>query len=150
MTERVEGATFADETVRLDGRTFVSCTFGGCRIAYAGGSTQLVGCTFTDCAWHLEEGAANTVELLEALGARMPERLGVAVSDEVRIDDVTIRTSPDEAGEGAATVSGETPEGAARQRAGAGRWIFVSADLAWIVIAAGAVLVTVALGRTGG
>lgn len=196
MTERVEGATFAEQTVQLDGRGFVSCTFDGCRIVYAGGPTELLGCTFSDCVWHLEGEAANTITLLGGLGAsdgptgprlvtglfsqlrRMrgeaastqeqastPERLGVRTADEVRIGDVTIRTSADvsstnvsspdatsadEAREGVSSSTDPTTNRGGRRRMRNGRWIFASGDVAWIVVAAGVALATVVLGRTGG
>ncbi|MDZ7706781.1 MAG: hypothetical protein U5J97_02590 [Trueperaceae bacterium] len=191
MTERVEGATFAGQTVRLDDRRFVSCTFDGCSIVYAGGPTEVLGCTFTDCIWQLEGRAANTVTLLGGLGAsdgstgrrlvtglfsqlrRMrgevapfpdrgstPERLAVGAADEVRIRDVTITTSatetrtadtrPVETRAGTSSLAEEARNGEPRRPAPSGRWIFLSGDLAWIVIAAGVVLATVVLGRTGG
>jgi len=191
MTERVEGATFTAQAVRLDGRRFASCTFDGCSIVYAGGPTEVVGCAFNDCVWKLEGQAANTVTLLGALGAsdgmtggrlvtnlfpqlrRMsgevaaipeqastPERLGVGAAVEVRIGDVTITTSTGEAGardvhaaethDEASPPADEAPNGKPRRRAPSGRWIFASGDLAWIVIAAGVVLASVVLGRTGG
>lgn len=210
MTERVEGATFAEQTVQLDGRRFVSCSFDGCSIVYAGGPAEVLACTFTDCVWRLEGRAANTVTLLGGLGASdgstgqrlvdslfsqlrrrgddvatipaqasTPERLGVHAVDEVRFGDVTITTSADATRraepraasraeatraeatrteerrtdgtrEHVASASAEAPNGEARRRAPSGRWIFLSGDVAWILIAAGVVLVTVVLGRTGG
>lgn len=191
MTERVAGEAFTEQTVQLDGRGFVSCTFDACRIEYAGGPTEVVGSTFTDCVWHLEGNAANTVALLGGLGASdgptgprlvdglfsqlrqvrgevaaipdrasTAERLSVRTVDEVRIGDVSIRTSTDVTTtdgtrEGAPSVAGTTPNGTTpngttRRRSRVGRWIFASGDIVWIVIAAGVVLASVIIGRTGG
>ena len=59
MLEAIEGASFRGETVRLDGRSFVSCTFQDCRLAYDGGSTELDGCSFEACSFLPADAAAS-------------------------------------------------------------------------------------------
>ena len=59
---------FTKETVRLDGETFTSCEFKACRLIYAGGEApRFEDCSFDDCDWRFEGGAADTLELMKVM-----------------------------------------------------------------------------------
>lgn len=62
------GKHFVSETVTLDGRGFVDCTFDRCRLVYAGGLPPgLSGCRFEGCTWEFDEAAARTLQFLTGL-----------------------------------------------------------------------------------
>ena len=72
---------FVDETVILDGNSYVNCIFRGCRLVYAGGSLPtLAAPSFRDCDWELTDTAARVLILLrglQALGTRGPSQQAV-------------------------------------------------------------------------
>ncbi|MPZ40123.1 MAG: hypothetical protein GEU95_19120 [Rhizobiales bacterium] len=45
--ELIEGANFTGQTVRLDGKHFVNCTFKKCTVRYDGGGMKFTHCHFT-------------------------------------------------------------------------------------------------------
>ncbi len=66
--ETVEGRTFENERVILDGRKFVRCAFTGCTLVYTGTeSLGLEGCTMNSCNWSFEGPAGNTLEFMRAI-----------------------------------------------------------------------------------
>lgn len=67
--ELVQGRQFKNESVEIDGKKFVSCTFDGCSLVYAGGDVEFgIGCTAQNCRPMFSGAAARTVRLLQVLG----------------------------------------------------------------------------------
>ncbi len=63
-----QGATFANETVALDGNDYLNCTFTNCEIVFSGtASVNLNGVNFNDCRWTFEGPAGMTVNFMTAL-----------------------------------------------------------------------------------
>lgn len=63
-----QGKRFADQTVELNGDTFVDCTFERCHLRYIGHSEfSLRGCTFIDPVWVWEGAVLNTIRMLAAM-----------------------------------------------------------------------------------
>ncbi len=63
-----QGATFANETVALDGNDYLNCTFNNCEIVFSGtASVNLNGVNFNDCRWTFEGPAGMTVNFMTAL-----------------------------------------------------------------------------------
>lgn len=60
--------SFADSREVVDGNRYENCTFKSCGIVYCGGEIpHLVGCKFDKCAWHFDEAAQRTLQLLHML-----------------------------------------------------------------------------------
>ena|SRR5712691_1176211 len=67
---KVEGQTFINETVTLDGNEYLNCVFGKCRIAYgATAPAKLVNSEFDSCTWEFIGAAGLTVDFMTALYA---------------------------------------------------------------------------------
>lgn len=74
-----------NSTVSLDGKTFINCTFTGCKLTYAGGTPPVLkGCTFTGTQFTFTGAAKNTATFLHLLAtpasgmrAMVEEILGV-------------------------------------------------------------------------
>ena len=63
-----EGATFANETVVLDGNDYRNCTFTNCEIVFnATSSVSLNGINFNDCQWTFGGPAGTTINFMTAL-----------------------------------------------------------------------------------
>ena len=57
---------FEDETVNLDGNTYLRCNFTRCTIIYSGGEIpKLAHCNFTGESWRFEGAAERTLILLQ-------------------------------------------------------------------------------------
>jgi hypothetical protein len=62
------GEQFKDQRVLLDGESYERCEFKQCVIVYRGGPlSDLVGCSFHDCRFELEDAAQRTLEFLNAI-----------------------------------------------------------------------------------
>src|SRR5215218_1547936 len=63
-----EGATFANETVVLDGNDYRNCTFNNCEIVFNGtASVALNGINLNDCRWTFNGPAGLTIDFMTAL-----------------------------------------------------------------------------------
>lgn len=83
---------FADETVELNGHSFIACTFQRCYLRYSGdGEPSLAGCTFIDTTWLWEGAALSTIRTLRAMYHSLgPEgrRAAKKVIDEILVGGV--------------------------------------------------------------
>jgi hypothetical protein len=62
------GEQFKDQRVLLDGESYERCEFNKCVIVYGGGPlSDLVGCSFHECRFELEDAAQRTLEFLNAI-----------------------------------------------------------------------------------
>lgn len=60
-----EGKEFRGETVHIDGKAFVKCTFSKCRLIYSGGEMPIFNnCDMPDISFEFAGPAANTLKLL--------------------------------------------------------------------------------------
>jgi hypothetical protein len=67
--EPVHGRHFKNETVELDGKRFMSCSFDGCALNYSGGDVEFgPGCSAEHCRPIFSGPARRTVLLLRTLG----------------------------------------------------------------------------------
>lgn len=74
VTMRVEGKTFVDEQVRVDGNEYVKCIFRRCELQFgAMEAVSMVDCTFDECSWSFTGAAALTVQFMTALYHGMGE-----------------------------------------------------------------------------
>ena len=63
-----EGATFANETVVLDGNDYRDCTFTNCELIFHGSAgVSLHGITLNDCRWTFDGPAGLTINFMTAL-----------------------------------------------------------------------------------
>ena len=70
----VEGKTFENETVVLDGYTYSKCVFLRCRIVYSGHLHHLHECKFlTGCSFEFRDAAYSTLGLIQKLCNSHPE-----------------------------------------------------------------------------
>lgn len=59
---------FKNDDVRLDGNTFIECTFKNCVMVYGGGPPPVMNlCHFHDVNWSFVEQAGNTLELMRSI-----------------------------------------------------------------------------------
>ena len=59
--------TFADESVTVDGNSYISCKFFRCRLIYSGGELpKITAPGFSDCRWEFTEQAGRVLILLRA------------------------------------------------------------------------------------
>lgn len=66
--QEINGASFTDQRIELDGKLFVRCTFVRCILVYAGGDGGgISGCTINNCVWKFERAAANTIGFMAAM-----------------------------------------------------------------------------------
>lgn len=64
----VEGVTYGDAAIELDGRHFQNCIFNGTTFIFRGRSgLRMSGCTLRNVAWQLEDAAAQTMTLLAGM-----------------------------------------------------------------------------------
>jgi hypothetical protein len=67
--EPVQDRHFKNETVELDGKRFMSCSFDGCTLNYSGGDVEFgPGCSAEHCRPIFSGPARRTVLLLRTLG----------------------------------------------------------------------------------
>ena len=78
--DSVDGKLFHKETVRLDDKQFINCSFEECLLVYGGNRCEWENCKFQDCRVFLEDHASNTMQVLLGLGL-----LELTKSDVVRL-----------------------------------------------------------------
>lgn len=65
---QVQGVTFTNETVVLDGNEYLNCTFNNCELVFRGTDTvSLHGVTANNCRWTFAGAAGLTVKFMTAL-----------------------------------------------------------------------------------
>lgn len=69
LMETIEGQTFENQRVVLDGVQYNGCTFKNCSLIILGGEFGLANNTITRCFWKFEGAAANTLKILQMLHA---------------------------------------------------------------------------------
>jgi hypothetical protein len=75
--DRIENKVFRDETVRLDGRLFLNCSFEDCLLCDGGEPCEWENTRFSNCRFVLDGLANNTVQVLQGFGFRIvPPELG--------------------------------------------------------------------------
>jgi hypothetical protein len=81
-----DGVSYNHETVALDGETFTSCEFRGCRLVYSGGEQPVFEhCRFDDCEWKYEDAAARMLAHLKVVW-----NAGGKASVQALIKDITV------------------------------------------------------------
>lgn len=62
--------SFINQTIAMDGETFIDCSFINCRLVYAGtAEVELQGCTMQQCGWFFDGAAARTLGMLRSMYA---------------------------------------------------------------------------------
>lgn len=69
--EEVEGNEYRQETVRLDGKLFLNCSFEDCLLCYGGERCEWENTRFANCRVILEGSANNTVQVLQGFGFKV-------------------------------------------------------------------------------
>lgn len=69
--DEIRDRTFSnDETIELDGKSFVDCRFDKAVLAYAGGDyPSFVNCSFGNTGWLFTGAALRTVRFLQEINA---------------------------------------------------------------------------------
>jgi hypothetical protein len=67
----IRGRTFGKgSSLKVDGDTFVECTFTDTVLKYGGGAhPKFERCTMTGINWHFTDAALRTIQLLQGLNA---------------------------------------------------------------------------------
>ena len=67
----IRGRTFdKGASLKVDGDTFVECTFTGTTLKYGGGAhPKFERCTLTGINWYFTDAALRTIQLLQGLNA---------------------------------------------------------------------------------
>jgi hypothetical protein len=64
----VNGQTFHNQTVQIDGSSYRNCTFDGCTIIYSGGASRLDSCKISpNCSIEFRDAAAYVIQILREL-----------------------------------------------------------------------------------
>jgi hypothetical protein len=66
--ECIKDKAFRGETVRLDGKLFLRCSFNDCLLTYGGDRCEWETTSFNNCRVVLDGTANNTVQVLKGLG----------------------------------------------------------------------------------
>jgi hypothetical protein len=67
--EPIQDRHFKNETVDIDGRRFLSCSFENCLLNYSGGDVEFgPGCSAVDCRPIFSGPAGKTLRLLQVFG----------------------------------------------------------------------------------
>lgn len=64
----IQGHTFRDDSVQLDGKHFVDCTFIDCTLEYGGGDLVLERTSIYSCKHQLFGYARQTAEYMRTVG----------------------------------------------------------------------------------
>ena len=64
----IRDKTFVGETIQMDGKSFLNCSFQNCILKYAGGQCEWENTDFRDCQVVLEGAASRTVHIIAGLG----------------------------------------------------------------------------------
>lgn len=70
--ETIVGKTFKNQTVVMDDKNYVQCTFTKCEIVYTGGDFSWVNATFDDCKITITGNAAKTMAFAQQIGLLQP------------------------------------------------------------------------------
>lgn len=72
---RYEKKTFVEQSIVIDGHSFIECKLERCQLIYTGAALPtLQHCSFFDCTWKFDGPAARTVMMMTALyGGGMQE-----------------------------------------------------------------------------
>lgn len=66
--EKHQNVTFENQTVELDGSSFVACTFRDCVLAFRGSApTGIQNCGMIRCRWQFEDAAAITLSFVREM-----------------------------------------------------------------------------------
>jgi len=66
---QVEGETYTQKDVLIDGTSYQKCSFNQCRLIYRGGPSRLWRCYIgPGCTFQFEDAAAYTLQILQELG----------------------------------------------------------------------------------
>ncbi len=66
--KEIRNKTFKNETVVLDGKKFIDCSFQDCELVYSGGLTAWTGTKFQKCRLHLRGAAEYTRQVFQMCG----------------------------------------------------------------------------------
>jgi hypothetical protein len=66
--EEIKGKVYRQETVRLDGKLFMDCSFEDCLLCYGGERCEWENTRFSNCRVVLDGLANNTVQVLQGFG----------------------------------------------------------------------------------
>lgn len=67
---------FSDETIVIDGQSFLDCEFRGVTLIYEGGVVpEFRGCTLADCTWRFEAAADRSLQVLRIMRKIGPDDL---------------------------------------------------------------------------
>lgn len=68
----VSGREFNDESIALDGKRFIDCSFSNCTLRYGGQAVIVETTSFRGCRFLFHSEAASTVQFLECFGLMTP------------------------------------------------------------------------------
>lgn len=67
---------FSNETIVIDGQSFLDCEFRSVTLIYEGGIVpQFRGCTLADCTWRFEAAADRSLQVLRIMHQIGPNQL---------------------------------------------------------------------------
>lgn len=69
--DEIKNKIFRSETVRLDGKLFLDCSFEDCVLTFGGDRCEWENTTFSGCRVVLDGPANNTVQVLQGLGFKI-------------------------------------------------------------------------------
>ena len=73
MPVNLNGQTRYDETIEMDGGSFIGAQLIRCRLIYRGGDIMLIGnLTLTESNWDFRDAAVKTLVMLSAIGRVNP------------------------------------------------------------------------------
>jgi hypothetical protein len=65
---QIQGSTFENDIVELDGNTYAHCDFRHCVLAYRGEPPpRFAQCSFLQCSFRFEDAAGHTLSFLTSL-----------------------------------------------------------------------------------
>ena len=67
QSETYNGRTFRNDSILLDGKTFIDCQFFDCRISLTRGTFTLRGCEFVRCVFRFIGEAENVSKIVQSL-----------------------------------------------------------------------------------
>lgn len=78
--------TFVDDTIVLDGKKFVNCTFIRCLLIFAGGHFEWTNPKRVDCRWKMAGDALETTRFIEMIATLDPKTLPILPTSGVMPD----------------------------------------------------------------
>lgn len=70
--ETIVGKSFKNQTVVMDDKNYVQCTFTQCEIVYTGGDFSWVNAQFQDCKITITGNAGKTLAFMQQVGILQP------------------------------------------------------------------------------